>query len=71
MSDAFIAHVRFVDHVARCPECHRLGDDMAAVCPTGRNLLVTWQRAQQLATLHAEEVDRAEQFCAEEGGRPA
>lgn len=75
MTDPFLAHVRFSDHVARCHECHA----PFTTCATGRELLATWQRAEELATKQAEEADRAAHIeacpdatgysedCAEEG----
>lgn len=62
MTDSFLAHVRFSDHVARCGHCSRVRPADSLVhpfCATGRELLASWQRAEELATRQAEEADRA------------
>lgn len=79
MTEPLIAHVRFSDHIARCPWCLR---NPNGLCEWGRHLLVSWQEAENLATKQAQEADRAAHIeavsdatgyaddCAEEGGRP-
>lgn len=61
MTDAILAHVRFSDHVARCPVCVRPAAKFVTVdlCDTGRELLDAWQRAEEASTRAAEEYDRA------------
>lgn len=60
MTDPFLAHVRFSDHQARCAACSPL-----QLCLTGVELLNAWHRAEGLATMQADEADRAARIEAE------